>query len=124
MDITAFNHFCQSLPATTYVVQWGGAHVWKVGGKVFALGGVGEDNQTWFTFKTSDQNYCFLESHVGYRPAPYFASRGMKWIQQFAASDAQDEELTYYLLQSYKTVALGLSKRKRMELGIVDFVES
>lgn len=48
----------------------------------------------------------------------------MKWIQQFAASDAQDEELTYYLLQSYKTVALGLSKRKRMELGIVDFVES
>ena len=25
--------------ATTYVVQWGGAHVWKVGGKVFAIGG-------------------------------------------------------------------------------------
>ncbi|MCR6659935.1 MAG: hypothetical protein NVV72_11555 [Asticcacaulis sp.] len=21
------------------VVQWGGAHVWKVGGKVFAIGG-------------------------------------------------------------------------------------
>ncbi len=30
-----------SLPATTHVVQWGGAHVWKVGGKVFAVGGVG-----------------------------------------------------------------------------------
>ncbi|MCP5365835.1 MAG: MmcQ/YjbR family DNA-binding protein, partial [Hyphomicrobiales bacterium] len=26
-----FNAFCRSLPATTYVVQWGGSHVWKVG---------------------------------------------------------------------------------------------
>src|SRR5262249_53547178 len=40
-----FNRFCRSLRATTHVVQWGGAHVWKVGGKVFAIGGwdEGED---------------------------------------------------------------------------------
>ena len=34
-----YNRFCASLHATTHVVQWGGAHVWKVGGKVFAIGG-------------------------------------------------------------------------------------
>ncbi len=28
-----------SLPATPHVVQWGGSDVWKVGGKVFAIGG-------------------------------------------------------------------------------------
>ncbi|WP_339832848.1 hypothetical protein [uncultured Parvibaculum sp.] len=39
MTYREFNAFCASLPATTYVVQWGGAHVWKVGGKVFAIGG-------------------------------------------------------------------------------------
>jgi predicted DNA-binding protein (MmcQ/YjbR family) len=39
MTYDAFNAFCRALPATTYVVQWGGAHVWKVGGKVFAIGG-------------------------------------------------------------------------------------
>src|SRR5690606_27443387 len=39
MTYPEFNDFCRSLPATTYVVQWGGSHVWKVGGKVFAIGG-------------------------------------------------------------------------------------
>ena len=34
-----FNAFCASLPAVTHVVQWGGSDVWKVGGKVFAIGG-------------------------------------------------------------------------------------
>ncbi len=38
MTFEEFNAFCGSLPATTYVVQWGGSHVWKVGGKVFAIG--------------------------------------------------------------------------------------
>ena len=35
-----YNAFCASLPATTHVVQWGGADVWKVGGKVFAIGNI------------------------------------------------------------------------------------
>ena len=37
MSPAAYNAFCASLPATSHVVQWGGADVWKVGGKVFAL---------------------------------------------------------------------------------------
>jgi predicted DNA-binding protein (MmcQ/YjbR family) len=43
MTYTKFNAFCRGLPATTYVVQWGGSHVWKVGGKVFAIGGWQDD---------------------------------------------------------------------------------
>ena len=39
MTLDEYNRFCASLHATTHVVQWGGAHVWKVGGKVFAIGG-------------------------------------------------------------------------------------
>ena len=39
MTYKEYNAFCKSLPATTYVMQWGGSHVWKVGGKVFAIGG-------------------------------------------------------------------------------------
>ena len=34
-----FNSFCDGLTATTHVVQWGNADVWKVGGKVFAICG-------------------------------------------------------------------------------------
>ena len=38
-----YNAFCRSLKATTHAVQWGGSHVWKVGGKVFAIG----DSSLW-----------------------------------------------------------------------------
>ena len=36
MTLDEYNAFCASLPAASHVVQWGGAHVCKVGGKVFA----------------------------------------------------------------------------------------
>ncbi len=118
MDYQDFNQFCSSFKATDHVVQWGNADVWKVGGKVFAIGGWSKDKTPAFTFKTSDLNFQFLSDHDGYIPGPYFASRGMKWIQQVDTSGHLDEELRYYLSESYRLVALGLSKRKRAELGI------
>lgn len=41
MTYDEFNAFCESQPATSYVMQWNNSHVWKVGGKVFAIGGWG-----------------------------------------------------------------------------------
>jgi predicted DNA-binding protein (MmcQ/YjbR family) len=87
-----FNKFCRSLPATTYVIHWGGSHVWKVGGKVFAIGGWQEDAPS-FTFKVSDIAYEMLKEQPGLRPAPYLASRGMKWIQHFAKPGLSDAGL-------------------------------
>ncbi len=118
MNYDEFNHFCGSFPATTHVVQWGDSHVWKVGGKVFAIGGWGKNKQPAFTFKVSDLNFDFLSDLDGYIPAPYFANRGMKWIQQIGTSSELDEELIYYLSESYRIVSLGLSKRKQIELGL------
>jgi predicted DNA-binding protein (MmcQ/YjbR family) len=118
MTYDEFNQLCGALPATTSVVQWGGAQVWKVGGKVFAVGGWSKDKVPAFTFKTSELNYDFLRNKEGYRPAPYLASRGMKWIQQFDGSADLDEELTYYLHESYRIVSLGLTKKKQKELGL------
>ena len=93
MNYNQFNKFCDALIATTYVVQWGGSHVWKVGGKVFAIGGWGENNQVAFVFKTSDINFGFLKESEGYKPAPYFANRGMKWIQQINSTEEKDNYL-------------------------------
>lgn len=119
MTYDEFNQFCGSLPVTTHVVQWGDSQVWKVGGKVFAIGGWNKDGGVpAFTFKTSDLNYDFLSNKEGYRPAPYLASRGMKWIQQFEGSSELDEELRYYLQESYRLVSLGLTKKKQKELGL------
>ena len=118
MNYEAFNEFCDALPATSYVMQWGNSHVWKVGGKVFAVGGWGPEDQPAFTFKTSEIDFHFLSDQQGYRPAPYMASRGMKWIQQYDGSENEDEELRYYLTESHRIVSLGLTRKKQKELGL------
>ncbi len=118
MTYDEFNAFCAALPATTHVVQWGNSDVWKVGGKVFAIGGWQKSDKPAYTFKTSEHNFLFLSDHPGYRPAPYLASRGMKWIQQYDAPDSEDDELRYYLSESYRLVSLGLTKKKQKELGL------
>jgi predicted DNA-binding protein (MmcQ/YjbR family) len=56
MTYEEFNEFCSTLAATTYVTQWGGAHVWKVGRKVFAIGGWEKTGKPAITFKTSELN--------------------------------------------------------------------
>jgi predicted DNA-binding protein (MmcQ/YjbR family) len=118
MTYDKFNEFCRSLTAVSYVIQWRGSHVWKVGGKVFAIGGWGDANKPAFTFKTSEYDFLFLSDEPGYRPAPYLASRGMKWIQQHDAADTEDDELIYYLKESYRIVSLGLTKKKQKELDL------
>jgi len=118
LNYQQFNQFCAALPETSYVMQWGGAHVWKVAGKVFAVGGWRPDKLPAFTFKTSHNNFEFLKISPGYRPAPYFANRGLKWIQHIVSDNSLDEALLYYLKDSYRLVSLGLSKKKQQALGL------
>jgi predicted DNA-binding protein (MmcQ/YjbR family) len=118
MTYDEFNAFCGGLPATTHVVQWGGSQVWKVGGKVFAIGGWDEAEPR-FTFKVSQLSYEMLKDQPGLRPAPYLASRGLKWIQHHALPGLSDEELRAYLRRAHEIVAGGLSRKRRAELGLL-----
>ena len=119
MTYDEYNEFCASLPVTTYVMQWGGSHVWKVGGKVFGIGGWGEGDYTGITFKVSEIAFEVLKDQAGLRPAPYLASRGMKWIQHYAEPGLSDDELRDYLTTSHHLVSLGLSKKKQRELKLI-----
>ena len=106
------NAFCQSLRAVTHVVQWGGADVWKVGGKMFAI--------TWddgVTFKASDMAYEILQHGPGIGPAPYMASRGLKWLQRCGPGGLSDAELKQHLMASYDMVFAGLSKKAQAALA-------
>ncbi len=119
MDVRSYNKFCKQLPHTSHVVQWGGAHVWKVAGKVFAVGGWNdEDEQLFVTFKCSDMSYDMLKDLPGCRPAPYLASRGMKWIQRTSTETMDDDALRDYLKESYRLVSLGLPKKTQKTLGL------
>jgi len=117
MTYRQFNAFCRSLKSTTYVVQWGGARVWKVGGKVFAIGGW-EEGAPRFTFKVSEIAFELLKEQPGLRPAPYLASRGLKWIQHFDKPGLPDKALRAYIRQSHVLVAQGLTKKLRAKLGL------
>ena len=107
------------LPAATKVVQWGGADVYKVGGKVFAIGGW-NDGDAGITFKVTDIAYELLKDRPGLRPAPYLASRGLSWIQHHGRPGLPDAELCDYIRHSYLMVAGSLSGKRRRELGLAE----
>lgn len=117
MTCDDFNAFCAALPATAHVVQWGGSHVWKVGGKVFAIGGW-DDGTAAISFKVGDLSFEMLKDQPGLRPAPYLAARGGKWIQHFDEPGLSDEDLCAYLRASHAIVARGLTRKARRELGL------
>jgi len=117
MTLEEYNRFCSQLPLTSHVVQWGGAHVWKVGGKVFALARNQEPSLAIaVTFKCSPFAYEILTEQPGLRPAPYLASRGMKWVQRYSCESMDDAALEDYLVESHRLVAAGLPKKLRAEM--------
>lgn len=118
MTLDGYNGFCSGLPATSSVVQWGGAHVWKVGAKVFAIARTDDGVALSVTFKCSWASFDILKEQPGLRPAPYLASRGMSWIQRLTDETMPDEALQDYLRESHRLVAAGLTKRARAELGL------
>lgn len=111
-----YNAFCASLPAATHVVQWGGHDVWKVGGKVFAIGG-GDADVLRASFKVTPIAFEMLKETPGCIPAPYLASRGMSWIQASCHAFPSDD-LCAFIAESHRLVAAGLTKKARRELGL------
>jgi predicted DNA-binding protein (MmcQ/YjbR family) len=122
MKLSAFNAFCKSLPHTAHVVQWGGAHVWKVGGaagKVFAIGWP-EPQGMLITFKVTPLAYDILKEQEGLIPAPYLASRGMTWIQRVTDATMTDAALKDYLQDSHRLAAKNLPKATQKKFGMLD----
>lgn len=111
------NAFCGSLPYTNHVVQWGNSDCWKVGEKVFCVGGWNDADELGVTFKTSLLAFDILKDQAGCRPAPYLASRGMKWIQRTSDETMSDDDLKDYLIASYRLAFANLTKKRQRELA-------
>lgn len=111
------NAFCAAQKATTHVVQWGNADVWKVGGKVFAVCGWADGHDA-VSFKVTPLAFEVLGDVPGIRPAPYLASRGMKWLQVYGDPGLSDPSLREHIKVSYDLVVEKLTKAKRAELGL------
>ena len=121
MNLSAYNVTCGKLPHSFHVVQWGGVHVWKVGGakgKMFALAFDRGVEGIFITFKVSPMSYDILKEQEGLRPAPYLASRGMTWIQRTSAVTMDDAALKDYLRESHRLCALALPKTVQKALNL------
>jgi predicted DNA-binding protein (MmcQ/YjbR family) len=118
MNLTDFNRHCRTYRAAEKVVQWSGAHVWKVGGKVFAIGGWSDSENLAVTFKADPETYSALKNEPGCRPAPYLASRGMKWIQWTGPESVGETDLKRLIKRSYELVTAGLSRHLRDSLKL------
>ena len=60
-----------------------------------------KDGQFQVTFKATDIGYEVMRDMEGLRPAPYLASRGMKWIQHFEAPGLDNAGLKDHIEASY-----------------------
>ena len=74
------------------------------------------DKWAGITFKVSDMSYEVLATEIGCRPAPYFASRGIKWIQWHSDESLGAKELKVYLKGSYEWVFTKLPKKQRSSM--------
>ena len=113
----AINAYCKSLPQSTYVVQWGNSDVWKVGGKVYAVGGWA-DGENAVSFKVTDLGFEVLSDMPGIRPAPYLASRGMKWVQVYGDPGLPEDELKAHIKASYEMIIAKLTRKLRADLNL------
>ena len=112
-----YEAFCAGLPHTTRVVQWGDASVWKIGGRVFAIGGWSSAPEFAVSFKCSEASFAILTELPGLRPAPYLAPRGLSWAQRVDSRSLGDDDLREYLRQSYALVLAGLPKRTQRAIA-------
>jgi predicted DNA-binding protein (MmcQ/YjbR family) len=125
MILEDFNKFCSSLTSTTKVIQWGNAHVWKIGGKIFAIASYWGPNTknkqlpeegSKISFKCSDFSYSILIEQQGIIPAPYLARA--KWVQLEESDALNDEDVKSYITQAHSIIAAKLTKKLQAELGI------
>jgi len=105
---------CRRSPGVTMVVQWGGAQVYKVGGRIFAVLGLGPADA--LSIKVSEIAYEALTASGEARPAPYLARAGWVRFDDLAKLDA--DEGRSLARDAHRLVAARLTRKARAELGL------
>jgi predicted DNA-binding protein (MmcQ/YjbR family) len=94
----------------------GSDHVYKVGGKMFAVMGPPEMRPQTLSFKAGADSFAILTKAKNIIPAPYLARA--QWVNLQKLDALSKKELKAYLIRAHAIVAAGLTKKKKAELGI------
>ena len=118
MTFKDLHAYLAKLPKATLSVQWGNDHVYKVGGKMFAvLGGPPNGKERTLSFKAAEESFEILTRLEGIIPAPYLARA--KWVHLDKAQRLPAKELKAYLARAHAIVAGGLPKKTQKEMGLL-----
>lgn len=110
MSRETINAICSKLPGAEVSDPWGGGHdAWKIGGKMFACIGAVTPGVSVKT-DSIETAAMLIDAGVGTK-APYFHR---SWI--LLPWETETEELRHRLIQSYKLVRSGLTKKQQAEL--------
>ena len=94
-------------------VQWGEDHVYKVGGRMFAVLGPTEHG---VSLKVSDIAFEALVEMGVARPAPYLARA--KWLRFDDLAAVEEGDMTGWLATAHALVAAKLTRAARRALGL------
>jgi predicted DNA-binding protein (MmcQ/YjbR family) len=101
-----------ALPGATLSIQWGDDHVFKVGGKMFAVAGP----HGGCSFKATDIAFEALIESGRARPAPYLARA--RWVYFDELGSLDEAEVKGWLGTAHQLVAAKLTKAQRKALGL------
>jgi len=103
---------CRALPGVTMTVQWGDDHVYKVGGRMFAV----TSPRAHLSMKVSDIAFEALVETGRARAAPYLARA--KWVYFADIAELDVEEARDWLATAHTLVAAKLTRAQRAEIGL------
>lgn len=118
MRAAEIEKFCLSLIGATLTIQrgWGDERVYKVGGKMFAAISPKDARPQKLSFKAAPDSFAILTEAPHVIPAPYAAHYHWVMLETLDALPAKD--IRAYLTRAHALVAEGLSRKKRIELGL------
>ena len=99
--------------SVTEEVQWGDGLLFKVGGKMFAVGSM-EPNKVVLSFKVSPEKFAELVEQEGVIPAPYLARAS--WVAMESWDAIPVKELKQLLREAYELVMGKLPKKIQVTL--------
>jgi predicted DNA-binding protein (MmcQ/YjbR family) len=115
MTPEAFDAAAMALPGATMTIQWGDDHVYKVGGKMFAVLG-GAVGASGFSLKASDVAFEVLSERGRAAPAPYLARA--KWLHFADLAGEDADEVADWLKTAHALIAAKLTRKARAEIGL------
>jgi len=118
MKLVAIKKHCASFARATADVKWEIAHVYSIGGKMFAIAAANKTRGTFVCFKVDDERFLELTDRPGFLPAPYLARA--KWVELNDLDAITDAELKSLLKRAYDVVVAKLTKKQQREFGLLE----